>query len=283
MNTQIYLMLVRKVNPNLPTAAKVAAMLKNFVGGDSLDVPFVKFIRVQSVSHSIGFGGEESVTQVEDGVARTYKTDTGGSASDYDPTNVTRRVHKDTGLAYDVHANRWGHTITSGITKARMGGGRQGGFFSRFKNNQYLNINLPDHDNFTFTKSIDNATPQLSYGCSAQEPFYFAAFFFRRRIGAGINGVRLPFMTLGLTKCLITGWSLEDETEKVTLKYKDIMWSTWDQIADVNVPTGASARVWNTETQEGGEDARAYLLQALVGALSAGAGAAFTSDEVQSG
>lgn len=281
MNTQIYLMLVRKVNPNLPAPAKAAAMLKNFIMGDSLDAPFLKFIKVQSVSHSIEFGGEQSVTERHGKIAKTYKTDTGSSAGDYSQSRT--RDHK--WLAgRTVTYDRWGNKLHSGggrddRTYARNTGFTGGfkGLVSTFKNNQYVNINLPDHDDFTFTKLVDNATPQLAYGASAQEPFYFAAFFFRRRIGAGIDGMRMPFMGIALRKCLITSWSLDDETEKISLKYKHICWGTFDQVADINAPTGMSQRVWNTESNEGGEKPLGYVLQALVGGLTVAASAGLSA------
>lgn len=266
MNTQIYLLLVRKVNPNLPIAAKIPLMLKNFVAGDSLDAPFLKFIKVQSLSHSIAFGGEDSVTQVENGKAVTYKTDTGGSSGDY---SVQSDKHYTGGGYYETH-DRWGTTETTSFNDHRKytPARKDYGVFSSFKQNQYLNINLPSHKDLEFTKLVDNATPQLAYGASAQEPFYFAGFFFRRRIGAGIDGMRLPFLGIGLTKCLITGWSLSDETEKITLKYKHIMWGTFDQVADINAPTGLSSRVWDSEKNEGGELKEGYLLQALIAGLT---------------
>lgn len=283
MNTQIYLLLVRKVNPHLPMAAKVPLMLKNFVMGDSLDAPFLKFIKVQSVSHSIGFAGEDKVTEVVDGAAKTFKTSTGKSASGY---NV-RSDPQWGGGGYSTIHDRWGAVETTSFNDHRkhtpagsrqfgfIGGGfSDPGFFSGFKNNQYVNINLPGHKDFVFTKLVDAATPQLAYGCSAQEPFYFAAFFFRRRIGAGIDGMRMPFMGIGLRKCLITGWSLGDEVETITLKYKQLVWGAFDQTADINAPTGLSQRVWDTDKNEGGEKAEGYIIQALIGALTVGGAAA---------
>ncbi len=274
MNTQIYLMLVRKINPNLPTAVKIPLLLKNFVMGDSLDAPFIKFIRVQSVSHSIGFGGGSSVTRVEgegeDAKAVNYST--GTKPTKYGDMDKNVNVGGDNSRYVD----RWedwdvGNDRTSGYG---IGGLR---FFSGFKNNDYLNISLPEHNELTFKKYVDNATPQLAYGCSAQEPYYFAAFFYRRKIGAGIKGVRLPFMGIGLTKCLITGWSLDDEMESVTLKYKNIMWGTFDQLADINAPTGMSYRVWDTDNKEGGETTKGLLLQGLIAGLTAAGAAAVTA------
>lgn len=273
MNTQIYLLLVRKVNPHLPAPAKAAAMIKNFVMGDSLDAPFLKFIKVTGLSHSIGFGGEDKVTQVDNGQAVTYTTSTGSTAGGYDQYSQHEDFVGDTKIQSDRWGNRLFHDTAKDerslwYTRHIGAGGAAKGIFSSFKQNQYININLPSHNELTFTKLVDNATPQLAYGCSAQEPFYFAGFFFRRRIGAGIDGMRLPYMGIGLNKCLITGWSLDGETEKITLKYKQIMWGTFDQVADINAPTGLSSRVWDSEKNEGGEKKEGYLLQALIAALT---------------
>jgi len=295
MNTQIYLMLVRKVNPKLPLPMRIPLMLKNFVMGDSLDVPFIKMIKVQSVSHKIGFDEGGKITRVEgegkDAKAVTYSSakEAGayGAGDAYSDIQVMPRK----GVLGEV-SNRWQtRTVASLDSKVKTSGYGMGGlrFFSGFKNNDYLNISLPDHNEFTFTKLVDNATPQLAYGCSAQEPYYFAAFFFRRRIGAGIEGVRLPFMGIGLTKCLITSWDLSDETETVTLKYKQIMWGTFDQVADINAPTGMSYRTWDTDKKEGGETAEGLALQMLIAALTAGGALAATaivggfSEEVSNG
>jgi type VI protein secretion system component Hcp len=278
---------------------RIPLMLKNFVMGDSLDVPFIKFIKVQSVSHAIGFDAGNKVTRVEDvdgkNTAVTYSNakEAGGydAGDNYSKWRITPRE----GVVGERHS-RWQTQSVASISDARQkrstaSGHGLGGlrFFSGFKNNDYLNISLPDHNEFTFTKLVDNATPQLAYGCSAQEPYYFAAFFFRRRIGAGIEGVRLPFMGIGLTKCLITSWGLSDETETITLKYKQIMWGTFDQIADINAPTGMSYRTWDTDKKEGGETAEGLALQMLIALLTAGGALAATaivgglSEEVTNG
>lgn len=272
MKNQIYLMLVRKVNPVLTGAAKAAAYLKNFVAGDSLDVPFMKFIRVQSTSHSIGFAGEQSVTERVGDSAQTFTTETGKSASGYNQLSdeIEERFVRDRIL----HSNRFQHDRWGNRNFANGGivANENASAFSSFKKNQYVNINLPAHDDFTFTKYVDNSTPQLAYGCTAQEPFSFAAFFYRRRIGVGIKGVRLPYLTIGLNKCLISSWSLADDMETVKLSYKDIVWATYDQIADINAPTGMSSRIWDTESKEGGEKKEAYIAQALVGLLATAGG-----------
>ena len=282
MNTQIYLMLVRKVNPKLPLVAKIPLMLKNFILGDSLDTPFFKFIRVQSISSSIGFAGEKSVTlrHSRSGHAKTYKTETGKEASDYDAEQDTRWGADTGGKWYNVGGRHgWsaeGTTKTERAASVMRSGVVPWASSVTLKNNNFANINLPEHSEFVFTKNIDNATPQLAYGCSAQEPFYFAAFFFRRKIGAGIAGVRLPYMGIGLTQCLINGWSLSDDVETVTLSYKKIMWGTFDQTADINAPTGMSYRVWETDKKTGGETAAGLLIQGLIAGLTLAGTAAGT-------
>jgi len=271
VNAQIYLLLVRKVNPDLPWAMKVPLFLKNFVMGDSLDAPFMKFIRVQSVSHSIEFGGGQSVTQKVAGQnkAETFWTEGHTSDGEYDD----RSAHMGTSPTFGITGDsRWDKVKSAGKNVGKYAYGLGFSQFDATRNN-FTKTQLPGHGEFTFTKFIDNSTPQLAYGCSAQEPFYFAGFFFRRRIGMGVSGVRWPYLGIGLTKCLITGWSLSNDTETVTLKYKHIMWGTFDQLADYNVPTGFSYRVWNSDEKSGGEKPAGLGIQALVTALMAGTGA----------
>lgn len=279
METQIYLLLARKAGDFSAGGAAiwVKQVMKDMILGDSLDTPFLKFIRVQSIEHSIGFPGRKSVVEEHGGHAVEYKsTGHDEEAGDYDDS-MYRARRPWAGRNY--RRTRWGtyqEQRAGQEFKALQNRhlSRKQTFFSTFKNNQYVAPALPTHEEFTFTKLPDNATPQLMYGCSAQEPMAFACFFFRRRIGAGIMGVRLPFMMIGLRKCLITGWQLGDDmTETVTLSYKDIIWSTFDQLADINVPTGMSARVWQTDTKEGGETMKAYIPQAILAALTVIVGA----------
>lgn len=308
METQIYLLLARKAGDFTAASGPMWAkqVLKDMILGDSLDIPFLKFIRVQGVEHSINFPGRKKVVKRVAGVggapdyAQEYESEgLDQEAGDYDQS-ITEDRHYNTRarrrvparrINYQRKTNRWG------VKRYQLQGdndwnyGVAGNtyhveFLSKFRNNQYITASLPTHNEFTFTKLPDNATPQLAYGCSSQEPMSFAGFFFRRRIGAGISGVRLPFLMIGLRKCLITGWGIGDDlTEKVTLSYKDIVCSTYDQLADINVPTGMSTRIWQTDTKEGGENAKAYLLQGLVAVLTVGIGAAVgaTTDGVTKG
>jgi len=257
MNTQIYLLLVKQ--SNLPTAAAIPMLLKNAILGDSLDVPFLKFIRVRSIRQTVEFEGETELTEVQ--------TDAQGVKS----LNVV-----------STSGN------SAGSYAAAAGTNRSGAFgMTAVNRNNFTNINLPAHSAFGFTKSLDNATPQLAYSCTAQSPFSHAVFFFRRRIGAGIAGVRMPFMCIWLKKCLISGWSMSGDSENVSLKYREITWATFDQLADINIPTGMSARVWNTESKEGGEKPEVYAVQMAVAAIFAAGTAAWGltdgSHGVQSG
>ncbi len=233
MNTQIYLLLVKKMNPHLPKTLPL--MLKNAILGDSLDVPFLKLIRVKSINQQIEFEGETELTEVRNGALNVVST-SGNSVGSYADASGGNR-----------HAN--------------------GGRLTSMKANSFANLTLPSHSAFSFTKWLDNATPQLAYACTAQSPISEAIFFFRRRIGAGIAGVRMPFMCIRLKKCLISGWSMSGDAETVTLKYREIMWATFDQLADINLPAGMSARLWDTELKEGGESPEVYKFQALIAAI----------------
>jgi len=274
-NEQIYLLLMRdlsdvnKFNP--------AAMFKAAILGDSLDVPFLKFIRVKDYEHSIGFAGKKSESVIENGAVATYSSEDGGMGGyDQKTTVVNGNVTTVT--------DRWGRKEIATTTRNAQGvettahtvNNPGTSLMSRFKNNEFVNLKLPEHNELTFTKSVDNATPQLAYACTSQEPISQAIFFFRRRIGAGVAGVRLPYFMCRLEKCLITSWGLDDDlNESVTLKYKDILWATYDQLADINAPLGMSSREWDTEQNLGGESAKIYLFQGFVAAFFAAAGAAW--------
>ncbi|TWT64206.1 type VI secretion system tube protein Hcp [Rubinisphaera italica] len=143
--------------------------------------------------------------------------------------------------------------------------------FTRFQNSK-LKISLPDHDSLTFTKNCDNATPQLAFAASAQEPVKHALFAFRRKIGNGVQGIRVPFMIIWLRECLIEGWELNGDVETVKIKYKTIKWCSYDQVSDWNMPTGMSNRDWDTQDQSGGEDIKTYVIMAAIAAATAALG-----------
>ncbi len=273
-NEQIYLLLIRQLSPlakNNPVM-----MLKAAILGDSLDVPFLKFIRVNNFEHSIGFAGETSKNVIENGQVKSYSSGEGGMGGYNQSGTVDVRGGTKT-------TDRWGNRefrAPNQDLKRVAKNTAAPKYTSKFKNNEFVNLKLPEHNDLTFTKPVDNATPQLAYACTAQEPLSEAIFFFRRRIGAGVAGVRLPYFMCRLQKCLITSWGLDDDlNESVTLKYKEILWATYDQLADINAPTGMSSRVWDVEQQEGGESTEVYKFQAMVAALFAAAGAAWGATE----
>lgn len=95
---------------------------------------------------------------------------------------------------------------------------------------------------------------------------------FRRRIGLGVRGIRVPYLAILLSQCLISSWDLDGDTESVSMSYGRVRWCTYDQIADFNVATGMSARWWDTDGN-GGESMPMYLIMGAI-AVAAMAGAA---------
>lgn len=263
MNSQVYLGLVRKMNPHLPVPMQAAQFLKNLVLGDSLDVPFMKFIRVQSISHGIAFGASQSAGDVDGQWTKEFfgKTTAQGD-----------RWLQQKSMGSYVDKGKVHYQLEDVPNPYRDGKGANWrafkGIFSS-KNNQFAQMVLPEHGALTFTKNLDIATPELAFGCTAQEPFSLAVFFFRRRIGAGIKGVRLPYFALGLRNCLITEWHLDDDTEKVNLNYKQVAWWVVDQAADINAPTGSTGRYWDASSNSGGESGLSHLVALIATALTA--------------
>jgi type VI protein secretion system component Hcp len=266
-------MITRKTNPMLKGPAKVAAWLKDFIGGDSLDVPFVNWIRIRGVEHSIGFGSESAVASSQPNLPEHLQAD--DPLTGFDQTTKTSKTTH-WGTVTEKEASRWGRSTAISFGNFRSEQAvPAGGFLTQFKNNQFVNISLPEHGQFKLTKFPDNATPQLAFACTAQEPIENAIFCFRRRIGTGVFGVRLPFLTVQLQKCLVTSWGLDgDLNETVTIKYKKITWCTYDQMTDWNAPTGMSAREWDVEEQAGGENRNLYILMGLLAAAVSAAGLA---------
>jgi type VI protein secretion system component Hcp len=182
MNGQTYLLLVRDGLPdNWTNPMEVSKFLRSMIRGDSLDVPFINFIKCHEFSHSIG-----------DGAGKT---------------------HDQTGL---------------------------------FQNT------LPGHDAVHFQKSLDAASPQLSFGCSVSEKFPFAVFFFRRKTTFNIGGVVHPHTVIGYRNCKVSRWETDGNTESVELTYDAMGMAAFTQIADSKIPQGASWRTWNTVSGSGG-------------------------------
>lgn len=341
MNTQVFLFL--KKTGDIDSILKPSAgsnSPKDWITGDALEVPFIKWIRVTGLSHAIGFS--ESSFRYVDGDGNPQEKKYGSSAGSYaesfgsveqlgvqtaasawaDPVAAGGQDDPHTteaGTAEYVRGlNRHGRriyrapqgqtfsqtrTTRGGVTshgdvtrpegfratgeKHRTGGRR---FFTKFKQdtgfaNAKLPINLPSHNELTFTKGCDNATPQIAFACSAQEPIRHAFFAFRRKIGLGVEGIRVPYLVVWLKQCLVTGWGLSGDEETVTLQYETIKWCTYDQMTDWNAPTGMSNREWDTQDNAGGEDVAMYVKMGLLAGatvalgagLAAGMGAAFKS------
>ncbi|WP_339742242.1 type VI secretion system tube protein Hcp [uncultured Rubinisphaera sp.] len=305
MNTQIYLLLKKNGDLN-PTAMGNLKDLKNFILGDALDMPFVKWIRVNGISNSIGFssGTVRSINSTGDLVEKDY----GSSATIHDPTANPFGDSTGSGTLTDTFDNpnspnlKHAYSQHSGISnsgkkgtiRARGNVGRiikkterqsgnqtfrmprdgvdfESDFFTRFQNDK-LQAKLPDHDSLTFVKNCDNATPQLAFAASAQEPVKHALFAFRRKIGNGVQGIRVPFLIVWLRECKVAGWELNGDVETVKLKYKTIKWCSYDQVSDWNMPTGMSNRDWDTQDQSGGEDLMTYAIMAALAAATVALG-----------
>ena len=257
MASQIYLLLIRNPGkwPDTLTAGSVAGgallvlktLMKDMIRGDSLDVPFVKFIRVRTVSHAIKY--TEKRNQSERNAMDDSAT---SSVKDKD-------AYKTASDQTTFFGNFPGSSIQSSLEDFWSG-------------HAFDSLTLPEQSEFKFTKLIDNATPQLAYGCSAQEAFPLAVFFFRRKIGLGVEGIRTPYFVVGLYKCMITGWELDGENEKVSMKYSSIAWCSIDPLADSNLPVGFSQRYFDIDSSSGGEVGWAALLQLLSQGLALAAG-----------
>jgi type VI protein secretion system component Hcp len=144
------------------------------------------------------------------------------------------------------------------------------------KRNTFAGTTKPEHGDITITKLVDNATPQLAFACSAQEPIWYTFLYFRRRIGGGISGVRMPFLTIGLYKSLITSWGIGGNmTETIKMNYKSIAWASIPPWSDTNLAlAGIPAMRWwsNDDVAGGNKGGWALLMQGLTAALVAAAG-----------
>lgn len=274
MNTQIYLMLIRDANfpfkkdrsSALKAAAQIPLLLKNFIQGDSLDLPFLRMIRVDSVENKISFPGVTTSYRPPGAVATTSGHDA-GSYSDIKQARFRRQGKDDSEISARPRAPRDAPppipTAANSVRHAHAG-------------NTFMKSHLPDHSDFVFTKQPDNATPQIAYGCSAQQIFPLAVFFFRRKIGVGVGGIRLPFMCIGLRKVRVVGWELgADLSETVTLKYADIAWTAVPPLADANIPGGLNVKDWDTEASKNLKgNWFGWTIQAITTAVVAAAGVA---------
>jgi len=318
MNNQVYLFLKRKGDLSSTGLFKTA---KDVIMGDSLDMPFVKWINVTGLSNSIGFSSGKVRSLVNTAKADEepqYELQTaayGTSAGEYERAmSIERAADEDLGgyedlgrQAYRVRRRRINlntrnryesvvnydryHGKVTTTTRQKQINYRgtwhdqhapevettyqhNNRFFTPDFDNAKLKINLPDHNEFTFTKNVDNATPQIAFAASSQEPLTHAIFAFRRRIGVGIQGVRLPYMMVYLRDCLVSSWKLDGDQETVSIQYRRVHWLTYDQVTDWNYPTGMSNRYWDVKNKKGGENPQLYIFMGLVLAAFTAAGVA---------
>ena len=154
-------------------AAFLARLVKDQVMGDSLDIPYVKWIRVHDFKHEISFPRKELSFEKE-----------------------------------DDHGN-----LFIGANGAN-----------------------PRHEQVKIQCLAGKQTPQLAFGCMAQEKFPLALICFRRHTGFGYE-VRFPHLMVGLKDCLIADWSIGgSDIEECSLWYNKIVWSANSQLADTNMP-----------------------------------------------
>ena len=249
--SQVYLLLFREgaFNYNAPLSAwNVAtllpsALLKDMVWGDSLDVPFMKWIRVEDLQHEIGYHKKDKGGFVHPG----------GAYADRDVYGLA------TGL--DEALNIVGSLLPSAVC------------VTDYASNTGHPISLPPHGELEFSCFPGKQTPQLSFGCMAQEKFPLAIFCFRRRIGPGLGGIRNPQFVIGLKDCMVRDWSIGGNLmESAKLSYNKIAWGAIDVVADTNLPAGFSLRWFNKSNSEGGEGGFALIVEAVVQAISLTAG-----------
>jgi type VI protein secretion system component Hcp len=161
------------------TAGKFAAALlqgvtpftKDQVQGDSLDIPFVKWIRIHDFKHEVSFAKKDEA----------------------------------------------------------------GNLYALLENQS------PSQEHVKFTCLPGKQTPQLAFGCMAQEKFPLAIFCFRRQTGVGYE-VRVPHLVIGMKDCLIRDWNLGGKgIEEATLWSNTTAWVAASQLADTNLPNPAAA------------------------------------------
>lgn len=272
-HSDIYLLLYRQqgtykeVQVNKLTAPVVAKTLtKGMIIGDSLDAPFVGFIKCLGIEHNIGLSAKQHELEWDEAhlhsganlreLGRRALDDTLVRAG-YDRAAITEQDRR------HLFNTRRGQQIDAAYHKA-----------VKQQRNAFINTHLPEHGEFQFVKMIDRATPQLAFGCCAQERFPLALFLYRKKIGTGIGGIRVPHLVVALRKVRISAWKITgEETEEVTLRYGDVSWASLGQIADTDVPVPIpSARTFDAEALQGGENyssSWAYGIQFLAVALCA--------------
>lgn len=262
INSDIYLLLsqthagaYKKVEGNKAMALMLLKkLIAAMVIGDSLDAPFLGFIRVQGVKHDIALGKDTKPLEWEVGADEKLDTD-----------DEKLRGRQEKVIKFRAPTPEMQARIDAAYDKA-IGEQR----------NKFATSHLPDQNAFEFTKFIDCATPQLAYACSVQAKFPLAMFFFRKKVGLGLGGVRIPYLNIALRKVRITGYSVADDKETIKLQYGDIAWAALGQVGDSNLPFPVvSARMYDAEGKRGSEwneSGWAYLVQAIGAAMSLIAG-----------
>lgn len=231
MQSNCYLFLLRW-NSSLPKSAlEMAAFIPKIptsvVRGDSLETPFMNFIKVDSVSHNIGGFGEGAGKDYSD----LEKLNRGVFWHDEGDSQEAKWTNNKAGNS----GNAWRYTGEAPMTEPGA-----------------MNGSLPEQQHFSFTKPLDSATPQLAYGCSTQEQYKIALFYYRRKVSFGVSAVQFPYMVVGMQNAIIRGWSLDDDSETITMSYDRICWGAISQFADTPVPQGISTRFFDRRTGSGG-------------------------------
>ena len=307
-SSQVYLMLLRHPFPDSEAMLlmQIKTMLGSMIRGDSLDVPFMNCIKCHSFSHSIGGGGfgygersgakvgAMSMDEYKKGVVDSAMVVAGplaaagerrfGSAGGYAGAAVGGAISTvggaiaggvggglvaaGRGIGSKIGAQ---HTATGAAASSKWlyDDGAEPGLLSGGK--------MPTHNSVSFSKNLDSASPQLSFGCSAQERFPIAIFFLRKKTGFKLGGVTHPHTVLAYTNCLITDWETDGDTETVGLNYESMGMASFLQIADTPIPQGISWRHWDKVNNEGGEKGWSALLIPLTAAVVAIGGAAVTA------
>lgn len=247
MDSNCYLFLLRW-NKALPkTALEIASMIPRIptsvVRGDSLEVPFMNFIKVDSVDHNIGgfgAGGAKDYSDLNKFHRGTFWHKEAADAQDVSWTAATTMRQRPGGSHYAYSSagaagNNWRWTGEPPMTEPGA-----------------LRGSLPEQNHFSFSKSLDSATPQLAYGCTCQEQFKVALFYYRRKVAFNVASVQFPYMVIGLENVIIRDWSLNGDSETMKLSYDRICWGAVSQFGDTPVPQGISTRVFDRRSQSGG-------------------------------
>jgi type VI protein secretion system component Hcp len=278
-HSDIYLLLYRQsgtykmISANKLTAAMVLATLtKGMIIGDSMDAPFMGFIKCTNIDHEIGLGSSQK--ELEYGDSHLLPDDHLQSAR---KQAITRSNYDRYKAAHDDPANQAQQAqIQTAYDKVRKSIDKAYHKAVEEQRHAFINTHLPKHDEFTFTKMVDRSTPQLAFGCSAQERFPCALFFLRKKVGFGLGGIRIPHLVIGLRKVRISKWKMGEEKETVSLRYGDIAWAALGQVADSDIPMPIpTARLFSTEENAGGENFSsgwAYGMQAIAAAATLIAG-----------